>query len=335
MRKTRQGSPPTTDTVAAISASFIARHARANTKPSSAEQTERIFRRYVLPKWGERRVQDITRRDVIDLLDGIVDRGAPIAANRALAVVRKFFNWALDRSIIETSPCIRVGQPAEDRSRDRVLSDEELRLVWLAAERVGWPFGPLIQILMLTGQRRNEVAGMSRTELRDAGALWTIPGERTKNGVANDVPLADMAQTILANVPRIARSDFVFTPLGIKPISTFSRGKERLDALMLAIAHEDATEARQDASAVTLAPWRIHDLRRTAASGMARLGFPIHVIEAVLNHRSGQISGVAAVYNRHSYLPEKRRALEAWAAHVTGLVNGTAASNVVPLRAAT
>jgi integrase len=164
--------------------------------------------------------------------------------------------------------------------------------------------------------------------------LWTIPGERAKNGAAHDVPLSEPAQAILASAPRIAGSEFVFTTrAGARPVSGYSQAKERLDALMLQIAREEATEARQDASTVTLAPWRIHDLRRSAASGMARMGIPVHVIEAVLNHRSGQISGVAAVYNRHSYLPEKRRALEAWAAHVIGLVNGTAASNVVALRA--
>lgn len=323
---------PGVDTVAAIVATFLERHARAKTKANTADDTERHFRLHVLPKWGERRIQDITRRDVIALLDGIVDRGTPIAANRALAAVTKFFNWSLDRSIIETSPCIRVARPGEEKSRDRVLTDDELRLIWKAAARKGWPFGPLVQTLMLTAQRRTEVGDMGWGELKDR-SLWTIPGSRTKNGAEHDVPLNSPAQDILSRAPRITGSQFVFTTSGVRPISGYSQAKERLDALMLQIARQETTEAGQDATAVTLAPWRLHDLRRSAASGMARMGIPVHVIEAVLNHRSGAISGVAAIYNRHSYLPEKRNALELWASHVMGLVNGPAASTVVTLRA--
>ena len=267
---------------------------------------------------------------MIALLDGIVDRGTPIAANRALAAVTKFFNWSLDRSIIETSPCIRVARPGEEKSRDRVLTDDELRLIWKAAARKGWPFGPLVQTLMLTAQRRTEVGDMGWGELKDR-SLWTIPGSRTKNGAEHDVPLSPPAQDILSRAPRITGSQFVFTTSGVRPISGYSQAKERLDALMLQIARQETTEAGQDATAVTLAPWRLHDLRRSAASGMARMGIPVHVIEAVLNHRSGAISGVAAIYNRHSYLPEKRHALEAWAAHVMGLVTARRRSNVVAM----
>ena len=185
---------------------------------------------------------------------------------------------------------------------------------------------------MLTAQRRSEVADMRWGELKD-GSLWTIAGSRTKNGAEHDVPLSEPARAVLFRVPRIAGSEFVFTTLGVRPISGHSHAKEYLDKVILQIARQEATEAGQDAGAVTVTPWRLHDLRRSAASGMARMGIAVHVIEAVLNHRSGAISGVAAIYSRHSYLPEKRHALEAWAAHVMALVNGPAASNVVPLRA--
>jgi integrase len=269
---------------------------------------------------------------VIALLDAIVDKGTPIAANRTLAAITKFFNWSLDRSIIETSPCIRVARPSEEKSRDRVLTDDELRLIWTAATRKGWPFGSLVQTLMLTAQRRTEVGDMRWGELKDRG-LWTIPGNRTKNGAEHDVPLSPAAQAVLSSAPRIAGSEFVFTTMGARPVSGYSQAKERLDGLVLELARQEAMEAGRDAAAITGASWRLHDLRRTAASGMARMGVPVHVIEAVLNHRSGAISGVAAIYNRHSYLPEKRHALEAWAAHVTGLVNGPVTSNVVQLRA--
>jgi len=266
--KTARLDEPGVDTVAAIVATFLERHARAKTKANTADDTERRFRLHVLPKWGERRIQDITRRDVIALLDGIVDRGTPIAANRTLATISKFFNWALDRSIIETSPCIRVARPSEEQSRDRILTDNELRLVWTAAAREGWPFGSLVQTLILTGQRRTEVGDMGWSELKDRG-LWTIPGSRTKNGAEHDVPLSLAAQDILSRAPRIAGSQFVFTTSGVRPISGYSQAKERLDALMLLIARQEAGE---DGAAATVAPWCLHDMRRTAASGMARMG---------------------------------------------------------------
>src|SRR5215204_4254805 len=323
---------PGVDTYGAIVATFLDRHARKKTKARTAEETERTFRLHVLPTWGERRIQAITRRDVIGLLDRIVDHGAPIAANRTLAAVRKLFNWALDRSIIESSPCVRITPPSEEKSRDRVLTDEELRLIWTAAQQIGWPFGSFAQMLMLSAQRRDEAAGMRWGEVKNGG-LWTIPGARTKNSVEHDVPLSWAALAIITQAPRIVSSEFVFTTTGATAISGYSNAKERLDALVLRTARQEATEAGQDAAAVTVPPWRLHDLRRTAASGMARMGIPVHVIEAVLNHRSGAISGVAAIYNRHSYLPEKRNALELWASHVMGLVNGPAASTVVTLRA--
>ena len=151
---------PGADTIGAIVATFLDRHARTKTKARTAEETERTFRLHVLPTWGERRIQDITRRDVIGLLDRIVDQGKPIAANRTLAAVRKLFNWALDRAIIESSPCVRITPPTEEKSRDRVLADDELRLIWTAAQQIGWPFGSFVRTLLLTAQRRAEAAGM-------------------------------------------------------------------------------------------------------------------------------------------------------------------------------
>ena len=324
---------PDRDTIAVVAERFLERHTRAKNKASTIQAVERTFRKHVLPEWGSRRIQEITRRDVIHLLDVIVDDRKPIAANRALADIRKFFNWCLDRGIIDASPCVRIQPPAESKSRDRVLSDHELRLVWDAAEKIGWPFGPMVRLLILTAQRRGEVAGMCRSELRDGTAIWTLPAARTKNGRAHDVPLTDAAQAILASAPRMAGSDFVFTTTGKRPISSYSTAKEYLDAAMLEIARDEAMERGDDPARVTIEPWRFHDLRRTAASGMARLGIAVHVIESVLNHVSGQISGVAAIYNRHKYLDEKRRALDAWAHHVAQLVNEQPAGNIVNLRA--
>ena len=163
-RRAARDETPDRDTVAAVVERFLARHTRPNNKKRTVQEVERTFRKHVLPAWRDRPIQDIGRRDVITLLDGIVDRGTPVAANRVLAHVRKLFNWALDRSIIEASPCVRIQAPTAEKSRDRVLSDDELRLIWKAADRVDWPFGRFVQLLLLTVQRRDEVAGMRRRE---------------------------------------------------------------------------------------------------------------------------------------------------------------------------
>jgi integrase len=319
---------PGRDLVSAHVAAFMARHVRPSTKARTAAETERRFQKYVLPVWGARRVQDIGRRDVIELLDGIVDAGVPITANRTLTTLKTFFSWLVDRSVIDQSPCVRVKAPAPESSRDRVLSNDEIRLLWKAADRLGSPHGNFVQLLLLTAQRRDEVAGLKRSEL-PAPDLWTIPAERTKGGRAHDVPLSAAAKDIVENAPRIGSSAFVFTIEGDKPITGYSGAKRRLDALMAEIATEEARTAGREPP--TIEPWTFHDIRRTAASGLARLGMPVNVIEAVLNHRGGEVSGVAAVYNRHSYLPEKRRALETWARYVADLVDGSPA-NIVPLR---
>ncbi|GEO15068.1 tyrosine-type recombinase/integrase [Microvirga aerophila] len=238
---------PDRDLVSILIASFLERYVRPRLKPRSAEEVERLFKLHVLPIWGERRVQDITRRDVVELLDRITDRGTPVAANRTFAAIRKLFNWAVERSIIHgQSPCAGVRLPSAERSRDRVLSDEELRLVWLAASRIGWPFGSMVQLLILTGQRRDEVAAMRWSEISDAGRLWTIPGARTKNGQPHQVPLSNAARDILSTLPRLAGSDLVFTTTGATPVSGYSKAKERLDRLIaeLAIGQASSQDAK-------------------------------------------------------------------------------------------
>ncbi|MCJ2048696.1 integrase arm-type DNA-binding domain-containing protein [Methylobacterium sp. J-070] len=311
---------PTRDLIGSVIDSFIERHVKPRNRPRTAEETIRILRTKVLPVWDGRKIQDIGRRDVIGLLDGIVDAGTPVAANRTLAALSKLFNWAADRGVIDANPCVRIKAPAVETSRDRVLSDDELRLLGRACASIGWPFGPFVQILLLTAQRRDEVAKMRRVELREGGALWTVPSQRAKNDKAHDVPLSAAVQAILGSMPRVAgQAGYLISTTGKTGISGFGKAKSRVDATMLALARADAETDGSDADTVQIEPWRFHDLRRTAATGMARLGIEPHVVEAVLNHRNGTISGVAAVYNRHSYGPEKRAALEAWAAYVASL----------------
>lgn len=290
---------------------FLKRHVKAQGR-RTAKAIERTFDVDVLPHWRHRHVTDITRRDILELLDAHIDRGAPVQANRTLAAVRKFFNWCMDRDILKASPADGVKPPTPERSRDRVLTDQELVAIWKACGDMGQPFGQLFKLLLLTGQRLGEVAGMTTAELDAEGKVWTIPPARAKNNREHVVPLADAAQAVLASVKVVkGEAGLIFSTNGERPVSGFSKAKTTLDG-KVAIPH-----------------WTLHDLRRTAASGMARLGQPVHVVEAVLNHRSGSVSGVAAVYNRYDYAAEKATALRAWANHVTSLLNPV--ENVVRL----
>jgi integrase len=206
-------------------------------------------------------------------------------------------------------------------------------LVWLGANAIGRPFGPLVQALILTLQRRDEVAGMRRKELRERS--WIIPKERTKNGIEHDVPLSAAASELLAGMPTIGKAGLVFTVTGDTAISGFSRAKERLDAEVLKIQRSEAVQCGSSPDGIEPLPhWTLHDLRRTGASGMARLGIQLPVIEKVLNHTSGSFRGVVGVYQRHGFSEEKRTALDTWARHVLSIIGSEIAPNVIELRGA-
>ncbi|WP_171070291.1 tyrosine-type recombinase/integrase [Methylobacterium terricola] len=307
------------DRVAHVATLYVERHLKPNAKPGYAETAAALITNHVLPRWGNRRIGDIGRIDVIALVDGLTDKGMATGANRVFATTRAMFNFALARGMIPTTPFLGLKPPLAETSRDRVLTDAEVRLVWKAAEAVGYPFGPMVQLLLLTGQRRDEVGKMVWPELD--GSVWTIPAVRTKNSLEHVVPLSPQAIAILDAAPRIAGAGYVLTRSGTTAAADYSAGKKRLDAAMLAIATKEEPEQGRDLKAVSVPPWRLHDLRRTCSSGMARLKVTPHVIEAVLNHRSGTISGVAAVYNRYAYFDEKRAALETWARKVRSLVD--------------
>ncbi len=251
----------------------------------------------------DRPIDTITRADVVSQLDKIVENGTPIRANRAAAAIKTVMNWSVDRGLIVASPLTGLRMPVKEEARERVLSSDELRSVWMAASASGYPFGDCIKFLILTGQRRAEVAGMRWSELDLDNHLWNLPGKRVKNSSAHIVPLSVPAIEILRNAPRFLRSDYVFTTTGRTAVSGFGRAKSRIDR------HAQLTDT----------DWRVHDLRRTVATNMAMLRVAPHVIEAVLNHKSGIISGVAAIYNRHGYLDEKRDALGIWSQEVLKL----------------
>ncbi|TWA59260.1 site-specific recombinase XerD [Azospirillum brasilense] len=321
------------DTFADIADLFIDRHAKVNTR--GWKETKRLLDKHVTPYWGDRPVASITRRDVNKRLDEIVDSGTAVTANRVLAVVRKLFNWAASKDYVQATPCVGVQPPAEEESRDRVLTDDELREVWLAAGGLGDPFGPFVRLLILTAQRRDEVAGMRWSEVDLPGKTWIIPKERAKNGKAHVVPLSESAAEILKAVPRITLEDgkpcdFVFSTTGLAPVSGFSRAKANLDRLVLKARQKAVGEGEE---AAPMPGWWFHDLRRTTTTGLARMGIPPQIADRILNHTQGTIKGVAAVYNRHEYLDERRAALDAWARRVDQLVTGKP-DNVVELRPA-
>jgi integrase len=257
----------------------------------------------VLKKWKGRRIDAIKRRDVIALLDEIASEHA-VHANRVLAALRRMFNWAIERDLMEASPCAQVKAPSQETSRDRVLSDEELRLVLRAAQKLEAPFGPFVHMLTLTLQRRNEVAGMRWCEIDWEQTAWILPASRTKNGSEHIVPLPSPALQIL----EVAGSEFVFTTTGRSAVSGFSKVKKQLDRLI-------ETERGEP-----IAPWRVHDLRRSGNSKMPRLGVELAVCEKILNHVSGTFAGVVGIYQRHAFMDEKRTALEKWAQFLEGLL---------------
>jgi integrase len=305
--------PANHDLVEKVAEQFIVRHIRATMRPSWAREAERMVRKEIIGAWKGRKLCEIRKADIHALLDSIVDRPAPIVANRTLATFRRMCSWARQRGMIETSPCADVEPPAPEKSRDRVLSGEELRIVWQASEALGWPFGALVQLLILTGQRLAEVAEMRWSEIDFTSKTWTLPKERCKNGQAHQIPLSPQALAILESLPHIVgERDFVFTTNGKTAVSGFSKARARLGAALPDAPH-----------------WTFHDLRRTAATGMAALGVNIPVIERVLNHVSGSFAGIVGVYQRHGFDDEKRRALDAWAAHVERLLSGKPDGKVI------
>lgn len=254
------------DTVESVARSFVRKHAMKNNRRRSWVETARLIGLRpdpeapsklvliepngntpaggeVLGRWRTRSIREITRRDVRDLLDRIIARGAPGAANHTLAAVRKLFSWAAEQDIIASSPCADLKPPSKTFSRDRVLSDNELQLVWRAAEAIGWPFGPMVHLLALTLQRRNEVAEIDRGEIDLAKRTWVIPRGRVKNDQEHEVPLSPAALEILDGLPNIGKKGgLIFTITGDTPVSGFSRAKRRLDAAILQLQKNDAIE---------------------------------------------------------------------------------------------
>jgi integrase len=288
----------------------------------------------VLKHWSGRPLASITKGDAIVILNGLVDAGHGVTANRTLTNLKTFFGWCVKNDMLTSSPVAALDAVAEEHSRERTLTDAEIVALWKAASTDGYPFGRLMQMLLLTGARRDEMRDAPRSELEMAasvklpngtlwqGPLWTLPAVRAKNNREHLVPLSPMAMEIMQSLPRIGKSELLFTTTGDTPISGLSKAKERLDKAMRA-------ELRKSDPNHVWKNWTPHDLRRTFYTGLQGLGFSIEVAEACVNHTLG---GVAGVYGRYKFLPEKTAAFAAWGRQVDGLVNGRGAANVVRMR---
>ena len=276
---------------------FIVQHV---SKTRKAAEISRLLRREVVSRWGNRCVHAIGKRDIVELASEIAQRGTPMAANTLLKVIKTFLNWCVGRAVIDASPAEGVPLPGKEVARDRVLTNNELASVIRAGRQIGGAYGGIVEMLALTGQRREEVAQMVGDEIDFNSRTWTLPGSRTKNGKPHIVHLSEACIKLIKRASRLG--SYVFSISGVKPFQNFTNAKRVLDEL----------------SGVT--GWRLHDLRRTCVSGMARLGVPPHVADKILNHQSGTISGVAAVYQRHDFLAERKLALERWGQYIETLV---------------
>lgn len=323
-------------TFAAAASDFIEQHAKRKTKAKgwleqsrllglqpNAESDLEVIPRGLADRWRDRGIDSIDGDDIHGIVDEAREQGVPGLKRRAdgpteararamFAALSMMFKWLISKRRVHKNPCTDVTRPDTPQARDRVLTNTEIVAFWRAADAERTEFGAALKLLLLTGSRLNEVTGMRRAELSDDGTTWTLPKERTKNCRAHVVPLPPLARELIETAP--TTGDLVFTTDGAHPVVVGSKIKHRLDAAM------------------KCPPWRIHDLRRTAATGMAEIGIMPHVIEACLNHVGGAKAGVAGVYNRAAYGPEKAAALARWAAHVDGLVSGRVA-DYVPLKA--
>lgn len=287
----------------------------------------------VVATLGRKPLTKIRRSDIAAVFD-LVPASKPGMARHVFSGLHRLFAWAVERGDIERSPMEGFRGPAPIKSRDRVLTPDELRLVWLAAGQLGHPFGTLYRVLVATGQRREEAAGLNWQELDQSAHQWNLPASRSKNAQPNIIPLNDLVFDDLGKAAGSARwpaKGLVFSTTGETPVSGHSKAKKRLDAKMLELAQEEAREKGFDPEDVEMTPWRVHDLRRTFATAMQQLGVRFEVTEAVLNHVSGAKGGVAGIYQRHDWRDEKRAALDAWSRYVGSLLSPQSDANVLRL----
>ncbi|MEZ5847245.1 MAG: integrase arm-type DNA-binding domain-containing protein [Geminicoccaceae bacterium] len=288
---------------------WLERDQRSN---RSYGEVKRLVSADILPVLKGREITAIRKRDIVRLLDGIADRGSPVMANRTLAHIRRLFRWAIERDLIETDPTTGIGKRPVSSGRERVLDDQEIVAIWNAVSETPGPYSAGVRLLFLTGARRDEIFGATWDELDEVGQRLRLPAERSKIKQGRDIHLTPVAVEIVTAMPRFG--PFIFTTDGRSRFSGFSKAKKALD----------------EKCGVT--DWRLHDIRRTVATGLQRLGVRLEVTETVLGHIAGSRRGVIGIYQRHGFEDEAREALASWGAHVEALIEGRDTGKVVPLR---
>jgi integrase len=320
------------DSFEVVWAAFDSEHMKPTFRKGTAVMWRRVYKRTLAPRWAKRPINEITSADVYGVQRALQD--TPAAADTALTICKAFFNWciAAPRHLLATSPCAgiaKVKRPKEETAEDdRTLSDAEIRWLWIASGKVTLAFGGIVRLLLLTGARRTEVAQLVESELDTNARLWKLPAARAKNGRAHAIRLSDAALALLNSNPRVNNeAGYIFCTNGTTAVSGYSKFKTALDKKMAEVATAERHEP------VTIPPWRLHSLRKTFATGLAKLGVSLQVAERCLNHSSGTLGGLAGIYNKHEYAEEQAAAFDAWGRYVESIVNGKP-GNVVSITAA-
>ena len=268
----------------------------------SASNVRNALSNHALPYLKGKAVDEVQRADILRLIDRLVEKGACTQANRVLAYLRRLFNWCVERDLIAASPVSGIKSRVRRGSRDRVLNENELVSVYRRSRDIHYPFGPIVQLLILTGQRLREVAHMRWSEVDLDQDIWTLPADRSKNGKPHAIHLSSEARRILAAIPQVMDSGWVFTTTGRGPVSGFSQAKKRLD------------------KASDVSNWTFHDIRRSFATYLTeKLRVSPVVVDRILNHVSGTVTGIAAVYQRGQYLSDRKEALQVWSDYIQDL----------------
>lgn len=285
--------------------------------------------RHAVKAWGDRPITDIREDDVEALIEKLHVEVGPGASDKQLSHLKTLFKWAVKKRLLQISPAANVESRSKKVERDRVLSDREILAFWRACDKLGGPFAECFKFLLTTAARRTEAGALKWEEVDLEARLWTLPRARSKNARAHTVPLSELALSIVADMPRLG--PYVFSTAGGQTaISGWSKAKARLDKIVADEMHAIAAERGDEA--VAIPQWGLHDLRRTAATNMSKLGVDRVTISKVLNHAEG--AGATKIYDRHARDPEKRAAMDRWGERLQAIVEGRAGGNVVPLTSA-
>lgn len=290
----------------------------AKLRKRSWKEDKRLLYHDVKPKWGKRKAKDITKRDVVLLLESIVERGSPIIANRTFACIRRMFNFAVERDILTTTPCTAIKAPSKENQRDRCLNLNEIKAFWRSLDKAPMSEATKIalKLQLVTAQRKGEILGAEWSEVDLGTGWWVIPDSKAKNGVHHRVPLSEVAIELLSELKKLnGRSKWLFP-------SDTSKSHIAGESIGKAVRRSHETVFSEKG----IKPFTPHDLRRTAATHMTEMGISRLVVSKILNHVDRTIT---AIYDRHSYDAEKRRALEAWGKKVKQLINNENIANII------